>query len=40
MKEKPKSKKPEIPEEEIKRFLMAKRKMIQNMNKKLNQEGK
>jgi len=37
---KPKIKKPEIPKEEMQRFLMARRKMIQDMNEKLDQEGK
>lgn len=37
---KPKTEKPEIPKEEMQRFLMARRKMIQDMNERLNQEGK
>lgn len=37
---KPKIKKPEIPKEEMQRFLMARRRMIQDMNEKLNRERK
>ena len=37
---KPKTEKPEIPKEEMQRFLLARRKMIQDMNAKLDQEGK
>lgn len=40
MKEKPKTEKPEIPKEEMQRFLLAKRRMIQDMNEKLNRKGK
>jgi len=34
---KPKIKKPDIPKEEIKRFLLAQDKMIDDMNERLNQ---
>ena len=37
---KTKTEKPEIPKEEMQRFLMAMRSMIQDMNEKLNREGK
>jgi len=40
MNEKPKTKKPEIPKEEMQRFLLAKRKMIQDMNAKLDRSNK
>jgi len=40
MSKKPKTKRPEIPKEEMERFMLAKRKMIQDMSAKFNRSKK